>query len=1220
VPAGADTARESGVEDFGGLTVRHRGRTGLTQRQLAARLGVHVRTIQDWEAGHTHPATPRLKPLIAVYLEAGGFAEAHELAEAQALWAAALADGARFENEGFDSLWFAHILSERPALARRDALPHWRDWGDAPDAARFVNRDAERAVLRQWVLEERSRLVGVVGLGGVGKTLVATRVAQELAPMFERVCWRSLRNAPTPAQWLADVIAFVSVDHELVSDDEHALLGQLLDLLRQTRSLLVLDNLESVLEPRRHEGHYRTGYEGYGRLLRQLGESWHQSCLILTSREEPPEMATLCGEGSPVRVLRLGGLGADDGRNLLQDKQLSGDDLAWQQLVARYEGNALALRVVGARIRELFGGAIRPFLQYTGSTSGTSMDALRLVLDTQFERLSELERTVLQRLAVEREALTMHELAAELRPAVDREPILEAAAALRRRSLLEPRLREDSFSLPSVILEYVTERLVDAVTSELTSGQLRVLKTLPLIKATAKDFVRRNQERLIGAPILERLLRQHRSNGAVEQHLIQAIERLRGEPLNEQGYAPGSLVNLLRLLRGDLRGVDLSGLFIRGAYLQEVNAQGASLAGASLAESVLASAFDEPVAVALDRDGEWLAVGTLSGEVRAWHMPDRTGVLAVTGHVGTVPSVALSGDGRLLASAGLDGRVKLWALPTARLVADFDADSTGVWGVALSADGRLMASGGGDSTVKLWAPESNELLRKLEGHTAMVTCVGFSADGALVASSSMDGTVKVWETAHGRLRHSLVCAASGVWGVGLSADGRLVAGGGLDGTVTVWDTASGREVASLRGHTACVRGVVLTPDGMVVVSSSFDRSVRVWQVATGELLATLSDRAPMNGIALSGAPLPTGGWLLAAASQDGMLSIWDSQSRECLARLRGAIDLANCLALSGDGRLAATASVDGTLRLWAPAAQQLLATLAGHVAGVWELALSADGQVLVSASLDGTVRLWDTGSGRAILTVAADPSGAWTAALSPDGRLLASGGGDGTVKVWDARDGRLLRTTRGHDGAGAVMSVAFGCDGRLIASAGMDGAVRVWEASSGRLLCNLVGHVGGVRGVAVSADGRRVISGGLDGTIRVWAIPRGAELARLAAHTAGVWGVALSADGRSMASGGGDGTVKLWQVERGELMATLVGHSGTVLSVAMTTDAQQVASGGTDGTLRLWRTSDGSAVQTLRPDRCYERLDITGVAGLTEAQRQTLFALGAREGAHTQPQ
>lgn len=137
------------------------------------------------------------------------------------------------------------------------------------------------------------------------------------------------------------------------------------------------------------------------------------------------------------------------------------------------------------------------------------------------------------------------------------------------------------------------------------------------------------------------------------------------------------------------------------------------------------------------------------------------------------------------------------------------------------------------------------------------------------------------------------------------------------------------------------------------------------------------------------------------------------------------------------------------------------------------------------------------------------------------------------------------------------------------------------------------------------------MSGGTDGTIRIWATTSGEELATLPAHTSGVWSLALSADGRRLVSGGGDGTVKLWQVERDEPVAILPGNGGAVFGVAITADGQQVVSGGEDGTLRLWQTSDASEVQTMRPDRCYERVDITGVSGITDAQRQTLFALGA---------
>src|SRR5207248_1319352 len=146
----------------------------------------------------------------------------------------------------------------------------------------------------------------------------------------------------------------------------------------------------------------RPGYEGYGAVLRQLGESRHQSCLLLTGREAPPELALLAG-AAPVRTLRLGGLDLATSRALLQDKGLVGDDTAWQELVARYGGNPLALKVVGQSIAELFGGEIRALLAYATEPVGAVFGGIRRLLDAQVARLSPLEQSLLYWLAVERE-------------------------------------------------------------------------------------------------------------------------------------------------------------------------------------------------------------------------------------------------------------------------------------------------------------------------------------------------------------------------------------------------------------------------------------------------------------------------------------------------------------------------------------------------------------------------------------------------------------------------------------------------------------------------------------------------------------------------------------------------------------------------------------------------------------------------------------------------
>src|SRR4029077_19321999 len=94
--------------DFADQALALRQRAGLTQGELAALIGVGVRSVQAWEAAVSYPGADRLQQLIEVHLERGGFAVGREMDEASALWEAARTHAPRriipFDRRRFGSL------------------------------------------------------------------------------------------------------------------------------------------------------------------------------------------------------------------------------------------------------------------------------------------------------------------------------------------------------------------------------------------------------------------------------------------------------------------------------------------------------------------------------------------------------------------------------------------------------------------------------------------------------------------------------------------------------------------------------------------------------------------------------------------------------------------------------------------------------------------------------------------------------------------------------------------------------------------------------------------------------------------------------------------------------------------------------------------------------------------------------------------------------------
>jgi hypothetical protein len=350
------------------------------------------------------------------------------------------------------------LLESRPELPSSNFVPTWadvpqnEDWGTSPDVSLFHGRDRELKELDEQI-RFGCRLVLISGIGGVGKTLLATRLARQVRSEFEFLIWRSLGNwqlGDRPCQLtdlLTDLIEFLSEGRDSGDD-----ILSFLDYLQNHRCLIVLDGWETVLRNGVYDGSYREGYDAYREFLRRVGRSFHRSCLILTSWEKPKEVADLERSNHYVFSKNLEGLGELAARDLLMERNLAFESESdWRSLIRQYEGNPFALNVVADRVRHLFGGDLSQFLAELQQGSPIFSD-IQALLETQFDRLSKTEQIIVCFLAKYDAPATLDDLEAALKSPISRIQLQDVLESLLRRSLLA--IESGCYRLHPLMVDY----------------------------------------------------------------------------------------------------------------------------------------------------------------------------------------------------------------------------------------------------------------------------------------------------------------------------------------------------------------------------------------------------------------------------------------------------------------------------------------------------------------------------------------------------------------------------------------------------------------------------------------------------------------------------------------------------------------------------------------------------------------------------------------------
>lgn len=300
----------------------------------------------------------------------------------------------------------------------------------------------------------------------------------------------------------------------------------------------------------------------------------------------------------------------------------------------------------------------------------------------------------------------------------------------------------------------------------------------------------------------------------------------------------------------------------------------------------------------------------------------------------------------------------------------------------------------------------------------------------------------------------------------------------------IWAVPVGAQdgFVTLKGHGGPIKGIAVSPDGQAVLTASFDYSVGVWDLAALDRPDWLEGhRAAVNAVHY----LKDG--RVASGGDDFSVRVWGAGGDVHLGDHAGKV-----MALASHGSLLASASWDGTVGLWDVKAGTLKRSFSGHRGGVNDVAFSQDGRVLFSASADGSIRRWDVASGDLLQIEVKHGFGVNQMILRTDLGWLAYGAVDGGTRAIDLETGAVIADLTLE--RRPVLAMAATPDGAEIAVGDGQGYIMVVDTKRWRITRDFrAAQRGPIWALAYSADGARIFAGGIADEAFGW--PLGLEAA-----------------------------------------------------------------------------------------------------------------------------
>jgi len=287
---------------------------------------------------------------------------------------------------------------------------------------------------------------------------------------------------------------------------------------------------------------------------------------------------------------------------------------------------------------------------------------------------------------------------------------------------------------------------------------------------------------------------------------------------------------------------------------------------------------------------------------------------AFKAHLNSVSALAFHPRKPVLATVSDDETWKIWSVPNGDAVMSGEGHKDWVSGVDFHPSGTHLATSSGDSTVKLWDFQRASCAHTFTDHTQSVWGVSFHHTGDFLVSCGMDHTTRLWDTQSLRCRQTFRGHVDSVNSVCWQPFTNNVCTGSGDKTVSLWDGRSGLCVQTFYGHMNACNYVCMNLKGDTIGSCDADGVVKLWDVRMVAELGTIAAQAgpyPINCV-----DFDRSGTRLAAACDDGIIRIFDTEKKEMINELRGHEEAVQCVKFDPEDKRLVSGSSDCTFRVW----------------------------------------------------------------------------------------------------------------------------------------------------------------------------------------------------------------------------------------------------------------------------------------------------------------